>query len=341
MSPQFQAVLLPVVVVIFLWRFGLWLFQSRDPVVGTVYVALAVFAVATYYGIQTADGVHYQFRVWLIWLEYLAIMLLVRALAEAFGVRVSGHLVTIAVISTGTAVFALATPPVWTGRFVDAPATLLILYLVSAGCYIPWCLSAVTVHILREPKPRGSMWVSAIAMVASTSALAVGFTLNAVEFGIYLSRNTLPELIEPLSRTLLDAGLVLLIIGTLTPALVSRGEHLRRTVELAGELRVMRRLAHDIVGAIPQLGPAPWPTLPWSPARIRLAHYRRYVLIRDGLTRLSPALPADGDIGSIANELSLLLHQPLSDGRDIATPVLAAPDDVGAIVALCAAYRAR
>ncbi|GAB18900.1 hypothetical protein GOEFS_069_00260 [Gordonia effusa NBRC 100432] len=349
MTPAVQAVLLPIVVAVFGWRLAVLLTQSRSPsqrtsnptwrTVQTVYLALVGFAVSTYFGLVPVTDVVYHFHVWLIWLQYLAVMLLVRALAEAYGVAVSGHLAVIAFVAVVTACFAAVTPVSWTGRFVDAPASLLWLYALSAAAYIPVCLLLIGIRIVAEPKPRGSMWVSTVAMILATGSLAIGFVLNAVEFGIYLNRELLPPGIEPLSRALLDAGLLLLIIGTLTPALVSRAAYLRRTFVLARELRAMRKLAGDIAIAIPQLGAAPWPRRPISPAGIRLAHYRRYILIRDGLMRLSEDLGVAGSAADVGSRLRTVLREPIPSGRETAIPVLAAADDdVRAVLDMCAVY---
>ncbi|MFW0789498.1 DUF6545 domain-containing protein [Gordonia sp. CPCC 205333] len=351
MTPAVQAVLLPIVVAVFGWRLAVLLSQSRSPssqtvnptwrTVQTVYLALVAFALSTYFGLVPVTDVVYHFHVWLIWLQYLATMVLVRALAEAYGVRVTGHSIAIVGVAVVTAGFAIVTPVSWTGRFVDAPASLLWVYAISAVGYIPICLLMTGIRLVAEPKPRGSMWVSTIAMILATWSLAIGFVLNGVEFGIYLNRELLPEGIEPLSRALLDSGLLLLIVGTLTPALVSRAAYLRRTVVLAREARGMRKLAQDITRAVPQLGAAAWPRRAVSPAGIRLAHYRRYVLIRDGLTRLSASFDDAASPADVGVRLRTILREPLPSGRETAIPVLVVgDDDVRVVLEVCAAYDA-
>ncbi len=346
MSPAFQAVFLPLVAVIFGWRLVVLLrSELRAPggnamrrTMIAVYVGCATFAVATYYGIESiSDGV-YIFRIWFIWLEYLAIMILVRSLAQAFGVRVAGHYLIIFGICSVTAVFASLTPTTWTGRFVDAPTTMLVLYAISAGCYMPIVLATVAVHIFSQPRPNGSMWVSVVAMILSTSGLALGFTLNAIEFGIYLSRHSLPPLIEPISRAVLDSGVVLMVIGTLTPTIVSRVAHLRRTAVLARELRVMRPLADALDRMIPQSELMRYPQRHFTPSQIRLRHYCRYVQIRDGLTRLSNQLD-DGDVRDVGVQLRSMDSLDVGEGREIAQPLIFdVEDDAAAILQVCRAY---
>ncbi|WHU47740.1 hypothetical protein QNM97_01615 [Gordonia sp. L191] len=343
---------MPVIAIVFVWRLARLLLQrlavARQPLDRThtsitmVYGSLTVFALATYFGTESDGREVFTIRVWLVWLEYLAIMAAARALAQAFGAKSHRGGIVISGVAMIGGCLAAATPAAWTGTFVNAPATLLWLYFVCTATYIPACLGSIAVSIARHPRAQGSLLHTTVMIGVGAAGLSLGIALNAVEFAIYLTGHRLPPLIETVSRALLDAGLLLLVIGTLAPGILGRLAYLKRTFNLTRELHAMSALDAALSDILPStLGP-PQQRVLLTPGSIRLAHYCRYIRIRDALTLLSPAIDDPEDPRQLAEQLVHLLKNPIAADSGPAQPILSGDDndDWAPIITLSNSYRA-